>query len=110
MTALIYSDFKDLATDLLKELGEKVTVSRAGTTVGTGHGVFTGSSSSAEGSSSSSNLASTEITTRSMVLSSAFEDIRVGDNLVADKKTHTITSVSRKRPTDLTIAWQVEVV
>lgn len=105
-----YSALARIADDLLKRNGLAVKVTRAGANVGTANALFTGSEAKNETSSSSSYMAQTSKTTKTVLLSGLAKEPQTDDLMVADKKTYRITSVEAVRPGTTTVLYRLEVI
>jgi hypothetical protein len=98
----------------LAQLGIPVEIQRITSTgfakIGVGRGIFIADKAEDEAQTRSALLASTSQRARSVLLSPVFRDVQPNDRLVADRVTYTITSVETIRPTDVTLAYKVEVI
>ena len=102
-----YKDMQQVATDLLKEFGEPIKVTREGATVGTGVGLFVHNMTTIDGAA----MYQTAVGNKRLILNaiSATKSPEVGDLVLADKVEYTVKSVSTLRPTNITIFYNLEV-
>lgn len=105
-----YSALASKGHELISRFGLKVSLTRAGATVGSGVGVFIQSKSEDASSPSSSVLAQTSQNARTLLLSGLIKAPLVGDVLTSDKQSWTVQSVEITRPTNVTLLYRVEVI
>lgn len=104
MTYKFYSDLKNMADDLIKKFGQKVTVTRGTTNIGSGYGVFTEINTTLD-SAPEYQIA---VAKRAVTLNALKVAPEVGDILVVGTSKYSISAVKEVRPTDLTIVYQLE--
>jgi hypothetical protein len=94
---------------LLKKYGVSMKLTRDGTSVGSGFGMFVQKESADETTSVSSTLAQTSLTARSLLFSGTAKAPLVGDVLAADKETWKVQRVEVIRPAATTLLYKLEV-
>ena len=85
------------------KIGTQVKVTRAGASVGTGYGLFVANTTKLESSGSFQTGLSTR--TLKLAINKAPE---IGDIVVVDKQTFTVTGVETVRPTTTTLLYTLE--
>lgn len=105
-----YAALASTANTLIKGAGLSVTITRNGVKVTTAYAVFVGGETKNETSSGSSVLASTAMTTKSVLLSGLAKAPQVGDLLVAEKFSMTVQKIETLRPAATTILYKLEVI
>ena len=105
-------DYAALAQDadaILKDLGMKVVLYRAGLKVGTGYGIFEGGDAKDETQSTSSLLAQTSLDHNSLILTGLLKQPMVGDVILFGKKQFTVTEVNTTAPTGIALIYKCRV-
>jgi hypothetical protein len=105
-----YARMAGIADKLLSTVGMRVSVSRAGASVGSGSGVFVNKTKQDQTTPASSVLAQTAMTERVLLLSGLVREVEVGDTVVAERITYKVTGVEIVRPTTTTLLYKLTVV
>lgn len=104
-----YLALQSKADTLIRQVGLRVTVNRAGLKVGSAYGVFVNAKSENWQTLQSDLLAQTASTNKNLLVSGLAREPLVNDTIVADKVTYTVLKVEKVRPATTTLLYKLEV-